>query len=792
MVRVRFIILIIFLSAPCLVGQVDTTLKSFLGRRNLEETNFFFPDDSIDANIVSASRSNKNPDELPITIYAITRDEILKNQYVSLTDVLKRLPGIRVSQPGSGELGEVFQLRGLIGNMYTKILVNGMPVKPSVVIGMPIMAQLPVRQAERIEVIYGPSAAVYGADAVSGVINIITREADRGTFATGDISLGQNDYLSFDFMVGGKAGRNRNILQYSFYGSKTGFNDMNIKHGYEENYNPLSLPQKRGIQYEVGGQMFDPLAINDKMLYDNGIMSRDFIEDHYPSNYEGDLTLPFMEELPSESNMLGLDLRFRDFSLSFSNMYRRSHSSLGQSSFLYKYNDPTSLWGENIRRTSISYNKDWTSRFITTTNYSALSYRMDNSSNESLTYIDYTDKLYRYSAGNDILLEQIVTIIPKNNFEIVAGISYQFSGNLPQTNYLYQPFDPEDYSSFSTGVRVNDSITGSFGINPINFHNTSLFAQAYYSINKFRLMAGLRWDNNSIYNSSLSPRLAAIFIPNRKNSIRTSIGFAYKAPSTSLTYQSLAFLAGSRLDSVTYLMIPNRNLEPERYLSVELGFIRKASKSYRYDVSVYYNEIRNLILDEEVPTGLLNLPMAYVTPEFPYVLVNRNRKDAVSRLYGLQANFIWSDLVKSINLDAELSLTFAKSSDNFPDIVEIAGDFLSEFTLMPNHFGQLHLSMNPVDKLYLSVSGIWESSWLRVILPFPDLYKSIFKKADGYYTMDLLARYSFNNDISIFLKVDNLFDEKYGGIGVSRLNAGLPYNPQLGRNIRFGLSYAWN
>lgn len=790
--RFRLIIIFILLSTPCLVGQVDTTLKSSIGKRNLEETSFFFPDDSINANVVSASRSNKNPDELPITIYAITRDEILKNQYVSLTDVLKRLPGIRVSQPGSGELGEVFQLRGLIGNMYTKILVNGMPVKPSVVIGMPIMAQLPVRQAERIEVIYGPSAAVYGADAVSGVINIITREADRGTFATGDISLGQNDYLSFDFMVGGKAGRNRNILQYSFYGSKTGFNDMNIKTGYEENYNPLSLPQKRGIQYDIGGQVFDPLALDNKVLYDNGIMPRDFIEEYYPSNYEGDLKLPFMEEMPSESNMLGLDLRFRNFSLSFSNMYRRSHSSLGQSTFLYKYNDPTSFWGENIRRTSISYNKDWTSRFFTTTNYSALSYRMDNSSNESLTFIDYTDKLYRYSAGNDILLEQIVTVIPKNNLEIVAGISYQFSGNLPQTNYLYQPFYPEDYSPFATNVRINDTITGSFGINPLNFHNTSLFAQTYYSINKFRLMAGLRWDNNSIYSSSLSPRIAAIFIPNKKSSIRTSLGFAYKAPSTSLTYQSLAFLAGSRLDSVTYLMMPNRNLEPERYLSVELGFIRKASKRYRYDVSVYYNEIRNLILDEEVPTALLNMPRAYITPEFPYVLVNRNRKDAVSRLYGLQANFIWSDLVKSINLDAELSLTFAKSSDNFPDIVEIAGDFLSEFTLMPNHFGQLHLSMNPVDRLYLSVSGIWESSWLRVILPFPDLYKSIFKQADGYYTMDFLARYSFNNDISIFLKVDNLFDEKYGGIGVSRLNAGLPYNPQLGRNIRFGLSYAWN
>ena len=130
--------------------QVDTTGGSMLYMKNLDVTDLIIKSDSVKMNVVSASRSNKNADELPITIYTITRDEILRNQYVSLADVLKRLPGIRVSQPGSGELGEVYQVRGLIGNMYTMILVNGMPVKPSVVNGMPIMAQLPVRQAERI------------------------------------------------------------------------------------------------------------------------------------------------------------------------------------------------------------------------------------------------------------------------------------------------------------------------------------------------------------------------------------------------------------------------------------------------------------------------------------------------------------------------------------------------------------------------------------------------------------------------------------------------------------------
>ena len=126
--------------------------------------------------VVSASRTRKRIKDLPVTIHVVTHDEIIKNGYVTLADVLKTLPGIRVSQTGSGEMGEMFQLRGLIGNSYTKILVNNQPVKPSVITGMPIESQLPVRQAERIEVIYGPASAIYGADATAGVINIITRE----------------------------------------------------------------------------------------------------------------------------------------------------------------------------------------------------------------------------------------------------------------------------------------------------------------------------------------------------------------------------------------------------------------------------------------------------------------------------------------------------------------------------------------------------------------------------------------------------------------------------------------
>jgi len=732
-------------------------------------------EDTIEMSVISASRSSKRIGELPITIH-----------------IIKSLPGMRVSQPGSGELGESFQLRGLTGNLYTMILINGLPVKPSTVIGMPISSQLPVRQAERIEVIYGPAAAVYGADAVSGVINIITREADKGTFVMGDISLGQSGYRSGNFMVGGKAGKNRNILQYSFYGGLSELSDMNIRKGYEDAYNPLHWLQTPDRKFTIGYETYDPIQLNETILRSAGIDPGTFIQENFPTNYEGSLTLPSMEDLPSASNMLGFQLKYRDISLSFNNMYRRSHSSVGQSSYFYKYNNPQNFWAENIQSTTLSYNHEWTPKFATTTNLSNLIYRMDNNSNAGITFIDYTDKVYRYAAGNDILFEQLFTVMPFQSLEIMSGITYQYSGNLPKTSFLDTPFNPRDYSYFSSRIDIIDTIGNNFGINPLVYHNFSIFSQTYYSLRSFRFMGGIRIDDNSRYGMSVSPRLAALYIKNPRTTFRGSIGFAYKAPPSSLAWQSLAYKAGNNLDSLVYISIPNADLKSEKYRSVELGLIKNYGARINLNISIYYNEIRNRILDRKVPLTDLNLPLAIIEPDTATVLTRVNSLRSISRLYGLQATLKITDLVKSIHLNGEVSLTFAKSGESFPEILELAENYLSNFKLIPNHFGQMKLSMEPAKNLYIQVTSIWESSWLRLIIPFKELYSEIIRNVDGFYSMDVVANYTIGTNLNSFIKVNNIFDERYGAPVYSGMGTPLPYTPQTGRSIHIGLTYTLN
>jgi len=334
----------IIFSAFSVYSQLDSSVNildlQMLGAENLE-----FKSDSNRLKIISAGRISANLDDLPLEVYVISHEEILRNQYSTLTDVLNALPGIKASRPGSGELGESFQIWGLTGNLYTKILINGMPVKPSVVSGMPIGSQLPIRQAEKIEVIYGNSSAVYGADAVSGVINIITKEADKGTFVRGDISLGGNGHNYINFMIGGKGGKNNNILQYSFYGTKYELSNMNLDYMDEGIYNPMQYYLSKGTTFSIEDTDYQPMEVNNEMLVNNQEDPQLFMDQYYGEQYDGTVTEPAMESLASAANMLGVQMKFKGFSFSYDYMYRRTHSSLGLSPVFYKYNNPQNYWG---------------------------------------------------------------------------------------------------------------------------------------------------------------------------------------------------------------------------------------------------------------------------------------------------------------------------------------------------------------------------------------------------------------------------------------------------------------
>ncbi len=122
--------------------------------------------------VVTANRFETKVNETIAPVEVITREEIDAIQAQSLTDVLRRLPSIQVvNQGGPGQSSELY-IRGR-ASKNALVMINSVRIG-SATSGYADLTAIPLNGVERIEVLRGPRAAVYGSDAVSGVINIIT------------------------------------------------------------------------------------------------------------------------------------------------------------------------------------------------------------------------------------------------------------------------------------------------------------------------------------------------------------------------------------------------------------------------------------------------------------------------------------------------------------------------------------------------------------------------------------------------------------------------------------------
>ena len=126
--------------------------------------------------VESAARRQQSLEEAPAAITVIDGKDIADAAPLTQADILRRVPGAWVSQTAarSFDVG----LRGVnkVGNASVLVLLNGRRLfDPS--LGYPTWTVLPINPAEieRIEVLRGPGSILYGADALTGVINIITR-----------------------------------------------------------------------------------------------------------------------------------------------------------------------------------------------------------------------------------------------------------------------------------------------------------------------------------------------------------------------------------------------------------------------------------------------------------------------------------------------------------------------------------------------------------------------------------------------------------------------------------------
>ncbi len=146
--------------------------------------------------VVTASRFEEKRIDQPIGVTVITRDQIEASNARSIGDVLTSMGGVHV-RDSSGQPNPQLDLRGfgVSGDQNTLVLVNGQRISENELQPANIAA-IPLASVERIEILRGGGAVLYGGGATGGTINVITRIQDPGN-RSGRVLLGGGSYDAY-------------------------------------------------------------------------------------------------------------------------------------------------------------------------------------------------------------------------------------------------------------------------------------------------------------------------------------------------------------------------------------------------------------------------------------------------------------------------------------------------------------------------------------------------------------------------------------------------------------------
>lgn len=225
---------------------------------------------------VTATRSAQPIGDVVADVTIIDREVIERSGAAALADVLARVPGIEIARNGgAGNSTSVFT-RGS-ESRHTMVLIDGVRVDSQNISGGANWQAIPLGQIDRIEIVRGPTSAVYGSDAVAGVIQIFTKKG-QGAFAP-VISLGYGAYNTQK--IEASASGSIQAFDYSFGVSQAtsdGFNvrPINGQNPDADGYKSMALNTRLGFQIHADHRLEASISRNkNDAQYDSGL-TRDY------------------------------------------------------------------------------------------------------------------------------------------------------------------------------------------------------------------------------------------------------------------------------------------------------------------------------------------------------------------------------------------------------------------------------------------------------------------------------------------------------------------------------------
>ncbi len=212
---------------------------------------------------ITANRRAQATNEALSAVTIITKQDIKNYQATRLEDVLRLVPGISIKNDGgAGKLTSVF-MRGT-NSSHVLVLIDGIKVG-SATAGTTAFEHLPISQIERIEIVRGPRSSLYGAEAIGGVIHIITQKGSGKTKPELTLAYGTNN--TQNITAGLSGGNQSNWFRFNVGKEKT--DGINTQDSYTA-FPPPNFTAAQVKESDKDGYDRNSFSFNVGHIFKNG------------------------------------------------------------------------------------------------------------------------------------------------------------------------------------------------------------------------------------------------------------------------------------------------------------------------------------------------------------------------------------------------------------------------------------------------------------------------------------------------------------------------------------------
>ncbi|MFW5775259.1 MAG: TonB-dependent receptor plug domain-containing protein [Chitinivibrionales bacterium] len=686
------------------------------------------PVKSLDKMVVTATRTKRRLSETPASVSVINPKKMVAAPAKNIDDLLQYETGVQVKRVvgiGEGVPMDII-MRGIPGALVaarTLILVDGFPTNAS---GTPflILNEIPMQAIERVEVVRGPYSALYGANALGGVINIITRNGDGAPKVTGQLETAYPYSVGYEFSQEDRE-RAAKIARQSF--TDTYWNTQALIEGGDAAFN-----------YMLSGGF---RSAGNYLLRDSAFV-RGPNGTRYKSNANHDYrdvrVFGKLGTTVGEGMRLILHTRFFDSELGFGKTGNTDDDvvTLGQKILV----GPEALFsvGESDVRIAGFY------RRVTGV--------FDNEEETEIT----TD-----GGGTQ-------PVYVPNRWESVSDAGQgEASINIPLGDWQTFTVGLDAlYNKIAFGATLNTDTDDTLkpGVTE-SIYNVAAYIQDEITLaERFSFLPGVRFDYHSEFGGVFSPKFGMHVRLTDELGLRATAGKAFRAPTHTEMYMPDITLRDD------YMIQSNPDLDPETVWAFDLGVEYQPLDQLFFKMTGFYNEMEDLI----VPG--IDIQSMKIT--------HRNASDAWSAGIELETEWAINDLF-SFSGNCVLQNSRDESAEKIKEEfgeqnTEVSLDYVPKLSIGGTLLFSRKIASVPVSaSMSLSYVGarsylFWEAiqlspQYLRVIMTEDERIVYVnppVQKLDPYVRIDLGVKASIHKNLDIQVGIQNVSNakiEEHGG-----------------------------